>query len=217
MKEVLAESRHTPVKLFYPVPAFMEENGIQTTGSTLHAEMIDELIQLPEAVGLAEVLAPPILAGSPASAHMFLAMGFCIGALVPRIRSPLPVALSAVFGFFVIGMWLDNRGLYKLLAWVPKTNVTKDTWPKPIALGLDLKGGVYVEYEATLNDELKNDSSINFDTLLTNTMTVQQRLEEALRKLTGETVSFMGASRTDAGVHAIMGLYYKAKGECKRK
>jgi adenine deaminase len=70
MKEVLAESRHTPVKLFYPVPAFMEENGIQTTGSTLHAEMIDELIQLPEAVGLAEVLAPPILAGSPASAHM---------------------------------------------------------------------------------------------------------------------------------------------------
>ena len=70
MKEVLAESKHTPVRLFYPVPAFMEENGLQTTGSTLHAEMIDELIQLPEAVGLAEVLAPPILAGSPASAHM---------------------------------------------------------------------------------------------------------------------------------------------------
>jgi len=36
-----------------------------------------------------------------------------------------------------------------------------------------------------------------------NAMTVQQRLEEALRKLTGETVSFMGASRTDAGVHAL--------------
>ena len=70
MKEVLDESEHTPVKLYYPVPAFMEENGLQTTGSTLHAEMMDELIQLPQAVGLAEVLAPPILAGSPASAHM---------------------------------------------------------------------------------------------------------------------------------------------------
>lgn len=70
MKEVLAESKDTPVKLYYPIPAFMEENGIQTTGSTLHTEMIDDLIELPEAVGLAEVLAPPILAESPASAHM---------------------------------------------------------------------------------------------------------------------------------------------------
>ncbi len=70
MKEVLAESKNTPVKLYYPVPAFMEENGLQTTGSTLHAEMMDELIQLPEAVGLAEVLAPPIFGCSPASAHM---------------------------------------------------------------------------------------------------------------------------------------------------
>lgn len=70
MKEVLAESKNTPVRIYYPVPAFMEENGIQTTGSTLHANMIDELIKLPEAVGLAEVLTPPILAESPASAHM---------------------------------------------------------------------------------------------------------------------------------------------------
>lgn len=70
MKEVMDEAAKTPVKLFYPVPAFMEENGLQTTGSVLHGTMIDELIKLPNAVGLAEVLAPPILAGSPASAHM---------------------------------------------------------------------------------------------------------------------------------------------------
>ena len=70
MKEILAESEATPVKLYYPVPAFMEENGLQTTGATLRAAMMDELIQLPQAVGLAEVLVPPILAGSPASAHM---------------------------------------------------------------------------------------------------------------------------------------------------
>ena len=36
-----------------------------------------------------------------------------------------------------------------------------------------------------------------------NAMTVQQRLEEALFRLTGERVSIMGASRTDAGVHAL--------------
>lgn len=70
MKEVLAESKATPVRLFYPIPAFMEENGIQTTGSTLFPDMIDDLVKLPEAVGLAEVLAPPILAESPSSAHM---------------------------------------------------------------------------------------------------------------------------------------------------
>ena len=70
MKEVLAESKNTPVKLYYPIPAFMEENGIQTTGSTLYTSMLDELVELPEAVGLAEVLYPPILGCSPASAHM---------------------------------------------------------------------------------------------------------------------------------------------------
>jgi adenine deaminase len=69
MKEILKESESTPVKLYYPVPAFMEENNLQTTGSTLKPEMMADLIQLPQAVGLAEVLAPPILAESPASAE----------------------------------------------------------------------------------------------------------------------------------------------------
>lgn len=36
-----------------------------------------------------------------------------------------------------------------------------------------------------------------------NAMTVQQRLEEAVKKLTGESVCVHGASRTDAGVHAL--------------
>lgn len=70
MKEVLAEAEGTPVKLYYVVPAFMEENGLQTTGSTLKADMMAELIQLPQAIGLAEVLAPPILAGSDESAKI---------------------------------------------------------------------------------------------------------------------------------------------------
>ena len=36
-----------------------------------------------------------------------------------------------------------------------------------------------------------------------NAISVQQRLEEAVRKLTGEETSVTGASRTDAGVHAL--------------
>ena len=36
-----------------------------------------------------------------------------------------------------------------------------------------------------------------------NAMTVQERLEQAVKKLTGETVCVSGASRTDAGVHAL--------------
>jgi adenine deaminase len=68
MKEFLAESKKVPVRLYYPVPSFMEEEtGLQTIGSVLHAGMIKDLLELPEAVGLAEVLVPPILAESPQS------------------------------------------------------------------------------------------------------------------------------------------------------
>jgi adenine deaminase len=74
MKEILREAENLPVKLFYPVPSFMEEeSGLQTTGSILHTSIVDELLKLPQAVGLAETLAPPILAGSPASAHLIAA------------------------------------------------------------------------------------------------------------------------------------------------
>ncbi len=71
MRELLAESKSTPVRLYYPVPSFMEEEtGLQTIGSVLHASAIGELLELPEAVGLAEVLGPPVLAESPQSAKV---------------------------------------------------------------------------------------------------------------------------------------------------
>ena len=47
------------------------------------------------------------------------------------------------------GMPLDSRGLYRLLPWVPSPG----NWPDSVSLGLDLKGGVYVEYEASLSNE----------------------------------------------------------------
>jgi protein-export SecD/SecF family membrane protein len=90
------------------------------------------------------------------------------------------------------GMWMDNRGLYKLLAWVPQSNVTKETWPKPIALGLDLQGGVFVEYEATMSDDLKNDG-YNFNTLLENTMEIiSRRLND--KGFTEATVTKIGST-----------------------
>jgi adenine deaminase len=71
LKAVLAESRSLPVTLKYPVPSFMgDESEFQTTGSVLRHQMIEELLALDEAVGLAEVLVPPILAGSKESASV---------------------------------------------------------------------------------------------------------------------------------------------------
>ena len=71
------------------------------------------------------------------------------------------------------GTPLDSRGLYKLLPWLPSTNM--ENWPDSIALGLDLKGGVYVEYAATMSDELRETHGNSFDVLMDSTMTIIQR------------------------------------------
>lgn len=68
---IFEESEGCPVKLLQPVPAFMSEEGeLQTIGAALYPEMIEKLIQGPHAVGLAEVLYPPILNKSPLSSWM---------------------------------------------------------------------------------------------------------------------------------------------------
>ena len=104
------------------------------------------------------------------------------------------LALTILVGYLGMnGAWLDNRGLYRLLPWLPTTNV--ENWPKTIALGLDLQGGVFVEYEASMSDELKNDpeNQYNLDTLLKNTMTIiAQRLTD--KGYPEATVSQLGAS-----------------------
>lgn len=71
LRAILDEGRSLPVTLKYPVPSFMgDESEFQTTGSVLRHQMIEELLRLPEAIGLAEVLVPPILAESPESEHV---------------------------------------------------------------------------------------------------------------------------------------------------
>lgn len=48
---------------------------------------------------------------------IFLAIGFWLGAIIPKIRSVLPLSLSVVFGFFVIGTvaaTLNQKDLYYL-------------------------------------------------------------------------------------------------------
>ena len=101
------------------------------------------------------------------------------------------LVLTIAVGYLgVHGTWLDSRGLYKLLPWLPTTDV--ENWPQSIALGLDLKGGVYVEYEATMSDELREEGN-NFDYLLQNTMDIiAKRLTE--KGYPEATVSKVGAS-----------------------
>ena len=46
------------------------------------------------------------------------------------------LVLTIAVGYLgVHGTWLDSRGLYKLLPWLPTTDV--ENWPQSIALGLD--------------------------------------------------------------------------------
>ena len=113
--------------------------------------------------------------------------------LVAIVALALALVFTLLLGYVSVnGAWLDSRGLYKLQAWVPQAHVTKETWPKPIALGLDLQGGVFVEYEATMSDELKADG-YNFDTLLDNIMDIiSRRLNE--KGFTETTVSKIGAA-----------------------
>ena len=72
------------------------------------------------------------------------------------------------------GLWLDGRGLWKLLPWLPTADTAN--WPKPLTLGLDLRGGVYIEYEATAPEGSESD----FSTLMDGTVKViQNRLTGA--------------------------------------
>ena len=87
----------------------------------------------------------------------------------------------------VTGMNLDSRGLYKLLPWLPTTDAS--AWPSSLSLGLDLRGGVYVEYSAAAPEGTEAD----YDTLLDGTISViQKRLTDV--GYNEATVSKIGTS-----------------------
>ena len=66
----------------------------------------------------------------------------------------------------VTGLSLPPRGLYKVLSWLPTTN--SENWPASLPLGLDLRGGMYVEYSG----KAPEGSDANFDSLMEGTMSI---------------------------------------------
>ena len=110
------------------------------------------------------------------------------------------LVLTLAVGYLGLnGTWLDSRGLYKLLPWLPTTEV--ENWPQAISLGLDLKGGVYVEYEATMSEEMKAEG-YDFGTLLDSTMgVISKRLSE--KGYPEATVSQLGNSGIRVEIPAV--------------
>lgn len=90
------------------------------------------------------------------------------------IALAIVLVLTIVLGVVgVTGMSLDSRGLYKLKGWLPTPDA--DKWPEALALGLDLRGGVYVEYSAAAPEG----SDVDFSSLMESTIAViQQRLTD---------------------------------------
>ena len=90
------------------------------------------------------------------------------------IALSIVLVLTIVIGVIAVtGMPLDSRGLYKLKSWLPTTNA--ENWPTTLSLGLDLRGGVDVEYSAARPEN----SEANFDSLMEGTIgVIQQRLTD---------------------------------------
>ena len=66
----------------------------------------------------------------------------------------------------VTGLSLPPRGLYKVLSWLPTTN--SENWRASLPLGLDLRGGMYVEYSG----KAPEGSDANFESLMEGTMSI---------------------------------------------
>ena len=70
--------------------------------------------------------------------------------------------------------------------WVNREGLNAEAGLKRVLLTISYDGTAYAGWQRQFN-----------------AMAVQQRVEEALRRLTGEAIVVTGASRTDAGVHAL--------------
>ena len=97
------------------------------------------------------------------------------------------LVVTVVLGVLgITGMSLPPRGLYKVLPWLPTTDSAK--WPQSLSLGLDLRGGMYVEYSG----KAPEGSSANFDELVEGTMSIiRERLTD--KGFTEANVQRLGA------------------------
>lgn len=87
----------------------------------------------------------------------------------------------------VTGMPLTPSGEWKLLPWLPTTDA--DNWPEALSLGLDLRGGVYVEYSASVPQE----TEAEFSSMMNGTIAIiQQRLTD--RGYAESTVQTLGSN-----------------------
>ncbi len=87
------------------------------------------------------------------------------------------LALTLFIGYLGFnGMWLDGRGLYKLLPWLPTADAS--AWPKPLSLGLDLRGGMYIEYTASAPENSEADYTAQMDGTIA---VIRSRLDNAGR------------------------------------
>ena len=97
------------------------------------------------------------------------------------------LVLTVVFGIVGVTGMSFQGGLWKLLPWLPTTNA--DAWPQAISLGLDLRGGVYVEYRA----EAPEGNDANFSDLLDAPVSaIQSRLTD--KGYAESTVQVLGTS-----------------------
>ena len=84
------------------------------------------------------------------------------------------LVITVVLGVIgVTGVSLPPKGLYKVLSWLPTTN--SENWPQSLSLGLDLRGGMYVEYSG----KAPEGSTANFEELVEGTMSIiRERLTD---------------------------------------
>ena len=75
----------------------------------------------------------------------------------------LTIALGVIG---LTGLSIPPRGLYKVLSWLPTWRSAN--WPASLPLGLDLRGGMYVEYSG----KAPEGSTANFDELVEGTMSI---------------------------------------------
>ena len=75
----------------------------------------------------------------------------------------LTIALGVIG---LTGMSIPPRGLYKIQSWLPTWRSAN--WPASLPLGLDLRGGMYVEYSG----KAPEGSTANFDELVEGTMSI---------------------------------------------